>query len=83
MKAALLSIALIVLCCLAAYSQSSSTPTPQPSPAAFTGEKVRKRLRLGNAASKTGKAALALPPEKVQSGKSSSLREAARDRRQA
>src|SRR6185369_6912964 len=45
MKAAPLCIALTLLCCIAAYSQSLSTATPP--------------------VVKTGKAALALPPEKA------------------
>jgi hypothetical protein len=66
MKAALLSTALICLCSAAAYSQSpSTTATPQPSPAAFTTKKVTEdKTPSETAPAKTGKAALALPPEK-------------------
>jgi len=66
MKAALLSTALICLCSAAVYSQSpSQTPTPQPSPAAFTSKKVAEdKAAAETAPLKTGKAALALPPEK-------------------
>src|SRR6185436_6037485 len=64
MKAALLSTALICLCSAAVYSQIQ-TPTPQPSPAAFTSEKTSdKSAPKETAPAKTGKAALALPPEK-------------------
>src|ERR1044072_8937618 len=65
MKAALLSTALILLCCPAVYSQSpSQTATPQPSPAAFTTKKVEDKSATETATAKTGKAVLALPPEK-------------------
>jgi hypothetical protein len=64
MKAALLSTALICLCSAAVYSQTP-TATPQPSPAAFTSEKVAdKTAPKETVSAKTGKAALALPPEK-------------------
>src|ERR1700752_1478138 len=67
MKAALLSTALIFLCCFAAYSQDpSQSPTPQPSPAAVTNSKVaEKTTPTETAPTRTGKAALALPPEKA------------------
>jgi hypothetical protein len=67
MKAALLSTALIFLCCFAVYSQNPpQSPTPQPSPASFTNEKVaEKTIPAETTPAKTGKAALALPPEKA------------------
>src|SRR6201988_1638026 len=71
MKAALLSTALIFLCCFAAYSQDpSQSPTPQPSPAALTNSKVaEKTTPTETAPTRTGKAALALPPEKANPGR--------------
>src|ERR687888_428517 len=64
MKAALLSTALICLCAASVFSQSP-TPTPQPSPAAFTSKTATEdSTPPGTAPAKTGKAALALPPEK-------------------
>ena len=65
MKAALLSTALIYLCSAAVYSQTP-TATPQASPGAFTSEKTSDKSAPKETASaaKTGKAALALPPEK-------------------
>ncbi len=67
MKAALLSTALILLCCAVVHSQTpTQTPTPQPSPVAFTSEKVtEKTTPTETAPLKTGKAALVLPPEKA------------------
>src|ERR1041384_6192915 len=67
MKAALLCIALIVLCCGAAYPQS-----PSPTPQTFTSDKVADKTPTKSAdapPAKTGKAALALPPEKASPAK--------------
>src|SRR5947207_14407973 len=71
MNAALLSIALIGLCCFATYSQSpSQAPSPQSSPTSFSGDKPAEKPGVPptaepSTAVKVGKAAaLALPPEK-------------------